>query len=171
MSRLLFWWYNGFIWTGFKKTLNENDLWDLNDEFKTKNACDQFDKEYAEEYAKIRGNKGSNLKMKDVSFDDDNQNKTINILNPFFRTYKTNLIYAASFKFLATIVAFAQPFLLDLILQFIKSKDEIFWKGYFYATCVLLASVLESLLNNQYEYFINATSLKFKSALTSTIYS
>lgn len=151
-------------------------MWNLNEELQSKNAYNQFFKEYDKEIKKFKRAKTEALKKRSLSSEESDEDqskiKDINILIPFFKTYKYELVYAASFKFFSVMAGFAQPFLLDAILGFIRSKDDqVLWKGYFFTVCLLLSSVLESILNNQYEYSINMTSLKLKAALTTVIYS
>ena len=157
-------------------------MWDLNDEFQAKNVYHQYSKQYNKDFKKFKHAKAK------AKLDEDRQKflekeldrelskaknkpiKNMNILFPFFRTFKVELAYAASYKFISVISGFAQPFVLDYILEYIRSKDEIIWKGYFFAVIMFLSSAIESILNNQYEIAINEVAMKLKAALTVTIY-
>lgn len=47
---------------------------------------------------------------------------------------------------------------------------EPLWKGIFLAFMMLLVNMLESMLNNQFEYRIQLTGMRVRSALTHAIY-
>lgn len=143
-------------------------MWTLNYELQSDQTYNRFFKAYSKDYKKF---KSESLENRDKNRPNKKLINDINILRPFLRTYKVELICSATFKFFSIICGLIQPFLLDIILTYVKSNDPIIWKGYFYAICILLASILESMINNQYEYSINKLAVSFKSALISTIYS
>jgi len=182
LSTLTFWWFNSMISLGHKKALTEQDMWSLNDEFKTKTAYDGFFKQYIKYFKRFKTAKAKakldeerqKFLEKELKREMNKANTTkvkdINLIGPFFRTYKVELICSASYKLISILSGFVQPFVLDYILTYIRSQDAIIWKGYFYAVIMLAASAVESILNNQYEISINEVAMKLKAALTVTIY-
>lgn len=154
----------------------------MNEEYQTKTVYRQFFKEYNKDFKKFKHAKAKakldedRRKFLEKELDQELKNvkskqiKDVNIVKPFFRTFKVELIYAATYKLISVLSGFAQPLLLDLILQYIRSNDPIVWKGYFFAFAMFLSSGVESILNNQYEITINEVAMKLKSALTITIY-
>jgi len=44
LSRLFFFWFEGLAWKGYRKPLEHSDLWDLNNEDKSKALVPLFDK-------------------------------------------------------------------------------------------------------------------------------
>lgn len=158
-------------------------MWDLNEEYKTKTVYGQFFKYYSRYFKRFKTAKAKEkldedrerFLEKELNRELDKAKakkkvKDINIVGPFFRTYKAELFYAASYKLISVLSGFAQPFILDFILTYIRSRDEITWKGYFFAFVMLISSAVESILNNQYEISINEIAMKLKGALTVTIY-
>lgn len=182
LSTLSFWWYNSLISLGKSKSLQESDMWELNEEFQTRTVYNDYFKQYNKDFKKFKAAKAK------AKIDEDRQMylekeldgelnrarskkvKDINILGPFFRTFKTELIYAATYKLISILSGFAQPLILDLILRYIRSEDPIIWKGYFFAFGMFASSAIESILNNQYEICINEVAMKLKAAMTVTIY-
>lgn len=182
LSTLSFWWYNSLIALGKSKGLQESDLWDLNEEFQTRKVYNDYFKQYNKDYKRFKAAKAS------AKLDEDRRSylekeldgelsrargkkvKEINILWPFFRTFKYELLYAATYKLISILASFAQPLILDLILRYIRSEDPVIWKGYFYAFGMFASSAVESILNNQYEIGINEVGMKLKAAMTVTIY-
>ena len=177
---MTFWWVNSLISFGKKNTLKESNTWPLNDEFVTKTIYGRFLQQYSKDSRKFRQAKADErrkflkkkLELEELELDGGPSKpiRDINILWPFLRTFKFELCYAAIFKLISVLFGFAQPFLLDLIMAYIRSDDPVAWKGYCFALCMLASSAVESLLGNRYEIYINQLSLKLKSALTLTIY-
>lgn len=157
-------------------------MWELNEEFRTNNVYNDYFKHYNRDFKKFKTAKAR------AKLDEDRRQflekeldgelakakskkvKDINILWPFFRTFKYELLYAATYKLISILSGFAQPLILDLILQYIRTQDPITWKGYFFAFGMFASSAVESILNNQYEISINEVAMKLKAAMTVTIY-
>lgn len=175
LSTLTFWWVNSLISFGKKNTLTESDIWQLNDEFETRTVYRRFLKRYERDFRRFKQAKQDAERRKRLEKELDKskaQGKAnqVNIIYPFLRTFKFELLHVAIFKLISVLFGFAQPILLDLIMAYIRSEDPVQWKGYFYAAGMLVCSAIESLLNNRYEIGINQIVMKFKSALTLIIY-
>ena len=157
-------------------------MWDLNEEFRTNNVYNQYAKYYNKDFNRFKAAKARAKLEEDrrvflekeldgeLAKAKGKKIKEINILWPFFRSFKYELFYAAVYKMISILSGFAQPLILDLILQYIRSQDPITWKGYAFAFGMFASSAVESILNNQYEICINEVSMKLKAAMTVTIY-
>lgn len=110
--------------------------WNLNHELRTRNAFNKFNAEYmkdfkkfktAKAYEKLENQRGLEKEL-NKELKKGKKVKDINILYPFFRTYKIELFYAVFYKLISITAGFGSPFLLDLILSYIRTKDDIVWK-------------------------------------------
>ncbi|XP_065055747.1 multidrug resistance-associated protein 1-like [Rhopilema esculentum] len=53
LSRLTFWWMTGLIWTGYKRSLTSEDVWDLSKHNKAHNLVSNFQEKWDEEVRKL----------------------------------------------------------------------------------------------------------------------
>ena len=145
---------------GFKKSLTQSDLWDLPEESQTLNIHEKFSiiLSKSQEKIKLINNKKS-IGSKSKS------NLFSTVLKGFWPWLTTCLIM----KLISSLLAFASPQLLDLLLTFIESNDPT-WKGVVLALGMFIAALLQSLFDSQHEFWIQTISMRMRSALISAIY-
>ncbi|XP_074602377.1 multidrug resistance-associated protein 1-like [Brevipalpus obovatus] len=167
-SRLTFWWYNQMVIMGFRKTLTQKDLWNLPIELKTKTICSKFQRFFS-------GNTENASKYK-LSYPNEEPNQfeqnlppKINILIPLIKAFWPQLTLCMAIKFVSTIVTSIYPILFDALLTFMGS-DQYTWRGYTLAFGIAALSFTGSMLNGQYEFLINITSMRMRSAIIAIIY-
>jgi len=52
LSQILYHWYNGMVWTGVRKAIDYEDLWDLNPQDKSRSVVPIFDKYWSRHWKK-----------------------------------------------------------------------------------------------------------------------
>ncbi len=72
-------------------------------------------------------------------------------------------------KLCSSFLTFGNPLLLDQLIAFVASDDPN-WRGYVIALGMAICALLESMLNGQYEFWINVTSMRMRAALIASIY-
>lgn len=167
-SQLTFWWYNQMVILGFRKTLTQDDLWHLPVEFKAKSIFSKFRRfinGHIEDESKNKPtyeNEKSNQIERDL-------NLKVNIMIPLIKAFWPHLTTCMVIKLISTIMTSIQPILFDALLTFMAS-DQYSWRGYFLAFSIAFVSLAGSLLNGQYEFLINITSMRMRSAIITIIY-
>ncbi|XP_025017040.1 canalicular multispecific organic anion transporter 1 isoform X2 [Tetranychus urticae] len=144
---------------GFKKALIQADLWDLPEESRTKLIHDNFSELLTESQQRL---KLMNAK-KPVS------KARSNLFRTLLKSFWPWLLACFILKLFSSLLAFASPQLLDLLLTFIRSNDPS-WKGVILALGMFVAALLQSLFDSQHEFWIQTTSMRMRSALISAIY-
>lgn len=82
-----------------------------------------------------------------------------------------DLIIVAVLKLAGSLFIFVNPIVLDYIIAYMDpSNQDPAWKGNLYTTLMFLSPMLESLVNNQYEYQVNLIAMRMKAVITSTVY-
>lgn len=163
-STLVFWWFNGIIFKGYREPLKMSDMWELDKENATADISKRFDRLY----------RGTNEK-KDTTKSDaavDGAPTAVSerdIMMPLFRTFLPDLIISGFHKLAACLLIFVSPVVLDMLIRFMNS-DEPSWRGVLYAAAMFFASMGESLFNSQYEYRIFLVSMRMRSAMINAIY-
>ena len=146
------------ILKGYKKTLEEEDMWDLIPDNRSENVVKKFLKN-GFQLAKINKKKASKGESK------------INVFVPIMKTFWFKLIIITFIKLFATILTFGNPLLLDLLISYISPESiEPEWRGYFYAILMFVTPLLQSILNAQYTYLIALVGLKIRSITINVIY-
>ena len=77
--------------------------------------------------------------------------------------------YSCAFQFVYTILQFASPQIVNLLIDFVGS-DEPVWRGYFYTALIVAVTFVNTLLNAQTYYQQYLVGLRVRTALTSAVY-
>lgn len=125
LSKITFWWFNQMAITGFRRSLQIDDLWELNPDNKTKNISPKFDlnwhsgsgngrlkKKRYEQSISAPGSKNAKI----VSFI-DYQPKTAGIVKTLTKTFGWLFLSGAVFKLCNDLLQFISPQLLKLIFK------------------------------------------------------
>ncbi|XP_053207952.1 ATP-binding cassette sub-family C member 3-like isoform X2 [Panonychus citri] len=183
-SQMFFSWYDSMAYLGYKKSLTLDDMWNLPKVNRSR-----------EIFAKFRHNLNSskNCIQTSESPQKNNTNDSLALqplkkvqsapksdysvlYNPKFDILTTliggfwfHLVACSVLKLISSFLTFANPSLLDQLLTFVKSSDPA-WQGYLIAVAMFAFSLLQSLIDGQYEFWISNLGLRMKSAMVSTIY-
>ena len=93
-----------------------------------------------------------------------------NVAIVLFFTFWTQFTYCFILKFVQTIFMFLSPVILDYLIFFMSSPTDPDWKGYFYSFLLFFISLLESIIESQYEFYLGVLSMKVRTCLMSIIY-
>ena len=129
---------------GYKKPLNHHDLYDVAEDTKTAHVFGEFSKNWTPLV-------------------------TPSVIWPLYKTYWPVMLATACYKFVAVLLSFVSPVVLDSLLVWMVGRTPL-WQGLFYVALMFLAAVTESILNNLYEYRLALTSMKMRSSVTDAIY-
>ena len=159
LSKITFNWFTPIILKGFRRPLVQDDLWLLHQENKTENLLKDFNKNWLPKYEKLKHNINKDKKGK----------SQISIVGPIVQTYWIGFVAFSSIKIITCFLPLVSPMIMDLLISFINN-DEPVWRGYFYASLMFFVPMIESVLNNYYEYGINVISMRIRACLISIIY-
>ena len=135
--------------------LTTEDLWPLDSHNTTNYILRQFNKLWLPSIARKR----NDLK------------KEIKLLSPILRTFWFDMFIVGFIKFIGSSLVFVNPLVLDKIISFMSPTNfEPEWRGYFYASLMLISPLFESLLNSQYEYRINLVGMRMRAVIISVVY-
>ncbi|EAT43549.1 AAEL005026-PA [Aedes aegypti] len=159
LSRLLFLTYDRLLWTGFRKQLTMDDMYDLNPEDSTREISPEFDR-YWNEHIRRRG------RTQPI---EDGKSSNGSILPVIVKAYWGPFAFAGVIQVFMTALQLASPYLLMALLSWITTDGPL-WQGVVLALGLYLSSLMYALLNGQY-YFNNfRTGFRIRTALVSAIY-
>ena len=158
-SILSFWWLNNFLLTGSRRCLENEDLFPLLDEDKTKTSTEKLQQIWAELESEGR----DTVKKR-------NGNRLFRALLRMLSW--TDHFYIAGMVILRAIFKVLRPLFLSLLLlELMKgSVDEVYWLAYLYGAGICLSQFGDSLCLHQFMYNAALMSLRWKSGTIALIY-
>ncbi|GAB1607313.1 multidrug resistance-associated protein 1-like isoform X1 [Argonauta hians] len=171
LSKISFWWVTPLLVKGYRKSLEFKDLWLLNSFLTSEQIVMYFNKYWDTETNKhakpvekehLLGNNIDDIKI--IS------GGKPNLVKCLLRAFGDKILLAAFFKLNHDILVFVSPVLLKLLINFISTKSEFAWQGYFYAFSLLIAATLQSIVLHQYFHNCFIVGMKLRTTITSAVY-
>ncbi|XP_029434086.1 multidrug resistance-associated protein 1-like [Rhinatrema bivittatum] len=167
-SKVTYSWYSSVITLGYKKPLEREDLFELNENDSADSVCPSFEKHWQKEV--LQCDKGLQAPCdKGSSFEKLGIQKP-SLLSPLWHTFKVLVIQVALLKVAADILAFMSPQVLKLMIAFCESHSALGWDGYVYSLALLAVTALQTLVLQLYQRLNMLTAAKVKTAVTGLIY-
>ncbi|MCP9261935.1 ABC transporter transmembrane region family protein [Dirofilaria immitis] len=168
LNRLSFWWFSTIPLLGARKTLVIDDLYDLNEgntaaylSAKWEKLLSQKTKIYERTLHNDSAPKSSKKK---------NRPKPPSIVWRLFLMFRFEILSASAVKILSDIMQFANPFFLNLLLNYISTGDHTSMEGLVYVMAIFTCAELRSFLLNYYFHLMMRVSAKIQTTLTIAIY-
>ncbi|XP_074103395.1 multidrug-Resistance like Protein 1 isoform X2 [Cotesia typhae] len=173
-SKILFGWFDSLAWKGFKKPLTTSDLWSMNPEDTASEIVPKFNKYWTRNLKKCDNSQGTKASFRkasgQVDFNSTRKKKVASVIIPLYRIFGPTFFFGALLKLSQDIMTFISPQVLGLLINFINSKDEAQWKGYFYAVLLLLTAIFQTLVLSQYFNRMFIVGMRMRTALVAAIY-
>lgn len=150
VGRILFVWFDSLIWTGWKKTLDESDIWDANPKDASAELVPTFQKHWQHTA--------------------DAQDGVGSIVTAMRLAYGAQFYLAGILKLFSDLMNFANPQILSLLITFIGNKEAPLWHGIFLASAFLCFNIIIAILNSQFHYECSLVEYRCRTALISAIY-
>lgn len=155
-SILSFWWLNKFLSTGYKRSIENNDLFPLLRDDKTETSTEKLQQTWAEESEErvARGKKPNGY----------------GLFKALVRTLScTEYLYLVGIALLRAISKVLQSAFLSLLLTELVKPDKDLW-AYIYGVGICLSGFGEALGRHQLLYNAALMSLRWKSGTIGVIY-
>ncbi|KAH0629433.1 hypothetical protein JD844_011498 [Phrynosoma platyrhinos] len=170
---------------GYKRPLEDKDLWSLNTEDKSDVIVQKLQKEWDKQ-------KHGRLQKKDVSYT-KNTNSVMNHIadgpeeteillsskteqkEPSFfkaliRTFGPYFLIGSFFKLIQDLLSFVNPQLLSLLIGFIKNERAPLWWGYLIAALMFFCAVLQTIILHQHFQYCFVTGMRLRTGIIGMIY-
>uniref|UniRef100_A0A673UJY8 Multidrug resistance-associated protein 1-like n=1 Tax=Suricata suricatta TaxID=37032 RepID=A0A673UJY8_SURSU len=158
-SRMTYSWFTRIIILGYKKPLEREDLFELNESDSSYIVCPIFEKQWRKEV--LRNQERQEVKA---------HARKPSLLHALWNTFKFVLIQVALFKVFADILSFTSPLIMKQMIIFCEHHQDFGWSGYGYALALFVVVFLQTLILQQYQRFNMLTSAKIKTAVIGLIY-
>ncbi|OQV14982.1 Multidrug resistance-associated protein 1 [Hypsibius exemplaris] len=154
---LMVWWLNRLAYLGWKRPLDQGDLWDTQPRNTAAAVVDPLENNWKRELDKQRRSKAYRP----------------SILKALFRTHLLTLLGSSALRLVANLLLFVAPQIIQLLVGFMEGSNgvkEDTWKGYFYASIMFLAALLGSVCTNYGMQILSRVGMTSKAAIVSIIY-
>ncbi|XP_075847190.1 ATP-binding cassette sub-family C member 3 isoform X2 [Microtus pennsylvanicus] len=173
LSRLSFWWFTKLAILGYRRPLEERDLWTLNEEDCSHKLVQRLLEAWQKQQAarpqaaaveqKIPGEDEVLLKARPKS-------QKPSFLWALVRTFTSSLLMGVGFKLIQDLLSFINPQLLSILIRFISDPTAPSWWGFLLAGLMFVSSMMQTLILHQYYHSIFVMALRLRTAIIGVIY-
>uniref|UniRef100_A0A8C3KKC3 Multidrug resistance-associated protein 1-like n=1 Tax=Calidris pygmaea TaxID=425635 RepID=A0A8C3KKC3_9CHAR len=167
-SKVTYSWFSRLISIGYKKPLERDDLFELNESDSPYSVCPNFEKQWRKEMQKSTTALTASY-IKRVLFKKTTYHKPSLIL-PLWQTFKFLLIKVAFLKVTADILAFMSPLIMKAMITVSENHPSSYGSGYGYAIALFFVVLSQTLLQQLYQRNNMLTAVKIKTAVVGLIY-
>uniref|UniRef100_A0A2K5SCK0 ABC transmembrane type-1 domain-containing protein n=1 Tax=Cebus imitator TaxID=2715852 RepID=A0A2K5SCK0_CEBIM len=164
-SKVTYSWFSRVIALGYKRPLEREDLFELNESDSSYTVCPIFEKQWRKEVLRTQ----ERQKVK-ASFHKEADTTKPSLLYALWNTFKSVLIQVALLKVFADILSFTSPLIMKQMIIFCEHSSDFGWNGYGYAMALFVVVFSQTLILQQYQRFNMLTSAKVKTAVNGLIY-
>ncbi|XP_054556332.1 multidrug resistance-associated protein 1-like isoform X2 [Talpa occidentalis] len=160
-SKMTYSWFSRIIILGYKKPLEREDLFELNESDSSYSVCSIFEKQWRKEV--LRHQERQNVQK-------ESRTRKPSLFYALWNTFKFVLIQVALLKVFADVLAFTSPFIMKQMIIFCEHHQDFDWSGFGYALALFVVVLLQTLILQQYQRFNMLTSAKIKTAVAGLVY-
>lgn len=178
LSKLFFQWFDKFILLGYKKPLENSDLWSMKPEDTSTEVTPLFMKYWNQsiaKYSQVDQNTAPTTtatftkSSASVNFVNQKSKKQASIMPALIKAFGGTFLFGSCLKLVQDVLTFASPQILKLLINFVGS-DEPDWRGYMYAGLLFGIASTQTLFLAQYFHRMFLVGLRIRTALISAIF-
>ncbi|XP_065898603.1 multidrug resistance-associated protein 1-like isoform X2 [Dysidea avara] len=200
LSYLTWWWLNGMIITGWRRALQNSDLWSLNPNDRSETLAPKLAENWQKQMNKTTrtiyhsdytpspedDTESFELSPTHALMDDNNfefkastgtreqpakqATSKPSLFLAMCQTYALPFLVAGFLKVITDLLNFVGPLILKLLIEYTKDSDEPTWKGYFYAFFLFATAIMQSLVMQHYFHRSFLLGIHLKTAVISLVY-
>ncbi|KAF5915974.1 hypothetical protein HPG69_003047 [Diceros bicornis minor] len=176
LSRLCFWWFTKMAILGYRRPLEDRDLWSLNKEDRSEKVVERLLKAWNKQQKGAARHKPEAASGKTVSSEDEvllgarPRPPEPSFLKALLATFGPSLLIGTCFKLIQDLLAFVNPQLLSILIRFISNPMAPAWWGFLVAGLMFVCSVMQTLILHQYCQCIFVMGLRIRTAVVGVIY-
>ncbi|XP_052614436.1 ATP-binding cassette sub-family C member 3 isoform X1 [Peromyscus californicus insignis] len=176
LSRLTFWWFTKLAILGYRRPLEEQDLWTLNEEDCSHKLIQRLLEAWQRQQKQASGPQNAAFEQKIPGEDEGllrarpkSQTKA-SFLWALVRTFTSSLLMSVCFKLIQDLLSFINPQLLSILIRFISDPTAPTWWGFLLAGLMFMSSMMQTLILHQYYHCIFVMALRIRTAIIGVVY-
>ncbi|XP_023610594.1 canalicular multispecific organic anion transporter 1 [Myotis lucifugus] len=200
LSKITFSWYDSIVLKGYKQPLTLEDVWDVDEQSKTKVLVSKFETHVAGELPKARralqrrqqkAQRNSGTKLHGLN---KNQSQSQDVLvleeakkkkkksgtaedfpkswlvKTLFKTFYGILLKSFLLKLVYDTLTFLNPQLLKLLISFANDRDAYVWIGYLYSILFFVVALLQSCCLQYYFQLCFTLGVNVRTTIMASVY-
>ncbi|XP_042361797.1 multidrug resistance-associated protein 1 isoform X2 [Plectropomus leopardus] len=188
LSRISFWWITRMMVTGYKRPLEEKDLWSLNSEDRSQRVVPQLVRRWNTECQKVKRTEQKTLySPKRVNHSEGKEGRAVEeseilIVKTPQKTKEPSLLWALCltfgpyflisclYKIIQDVLMFVGPEILRLLIRFVNNASAPSWHGYFYTALLFICTSVQSLILQRYFHVCFVSGMRLRTAIIGAVY-
>ncbi|XP_057569930.1 ATP-binding cassette sub-family C member 3 isoform X1 [Hippopotamus amphibius kiboko] len=176
LSRLSFWWFTKLAILGYRRPLEEQDLWSLNKEDCSQMVMQRLLEEWKKQQEQAARYQAAERPEKRLSSEGEvllgsrARTREPSFLRALMATFNSSFLLSMCFKLIQDLLSFINPQLLSILIRFISNPTAPSWWGFLVAVLMFVCSVIQTLILHQYFHCIFVMGLRFRTGIIGVIY-
>ncbi|CAD7667352.1 unnamed protein product [Nyctereutes procyonoides] len=176
LSRLSFWWFTKMAILGYRRPLEEQDLWSLKEDDCSQKVVNRLLEAWKKLQKQAVGHEAAAATGKKASGEDEvllggqPRSRQPSFLWALLATFGPSILISMCFKVVQDLLSFINPQLLSILIRFISNPTAPTWWGFLVAGLMFLCSMVQTLVLHQYFHCIFEMALRLRTAITGVIY-
>ncbi|XP_068605615.1 multidrug resistance-associated protein 1 [Brachionichthys hirsutus] len=188
LSRITFWWITRMMVTGYKRPLEEKDLWSLNPEDCSHRVVPHLMTRWNTECQKVKRAEQNLLfsptrpphdeRKEDRAVEESEilivksslKKKEPSLFRALCLTFGPYFLISCLYKIVHDVLVFTGPEILRLLIHFVKDTSAHSWQGYFYTALLFLSTCLQSLILQKYFQVCFISGMRLRTAIIGAVY-
>uniref|UniRef100_A0A8C7Z3N0 Multidrug resistance-associated protein 1 n=1 Tax=Oryzias sinensis TaxID=183150 RepID=A0A8C7Z3N0_9TELE len=158
--------------TGYKRPLEEKDLWSLNPEDRSHCVVPQLLRRWTADLHSCSD--GENVRAVEESeiliVKSPKKSGEPSLLWALCLTFAPHFLVSCLYKLIQDILMFVGPEILRLLILFVNDPDAPSWQGYFYAALLFVCTCVQSLILQRYFHVCFVSGMRLRTAVIGAIY-
>uniref|UniRef100_A0A8D2A9F3 ABC-type glutathione-S-conjugate transporter n=1 Tax=Sus scrofa TaxID=9823 RepID=A0A8D2A9F3_PIG len=177
LSRLTFWWFTKLAILGYRRPLEDRDLWALNKEDCSQMVVQRLLEEWKKQQEQAKSGAGSARASGkrpssegEVLLGKRPRTREPSFLRALMATFASSFLLSMCLKLIQDLLSFVNPQLLSILIRFISNPAAPTWWGFLVAGLMFVCSVMQTLILHQYYHCIFVMGLRFRTGIIGVIY-
>ncbi|XP_010618468.1 canalicular multispecific organic anion transporter 2 isoform X1 [Fukomys damarensis] len=175
LSRLTFWWFTSLAILGYRRPLEDGDLWSLKEEDCSHKVVQQLLEAWQKQERKTAGAKAAEAGKKITCEDEVLLGGKPRAREPSFlwalgATFGSSLIIGSLYKLIQDLLSFVNPQLLSMLIRFISNPEAPSWWGFLLAGLMFVSSMMQTLVLNMCYQCVFTAGLRVRTGIIGLIY-
>ncbi|KAJ8363811.1 hypothetical protein SKAU_G00126420 [Synaphobranchus kaupii] len=191
LSTMTFWWFTSMAIKGYRKPLENRDLWSLNKQDSSGVVVPNLLQEWKAENSRIQSGDpekdthalfykapaateanhvGGGVEEAEVLLSGQQEYRKPSFLHCLLKAFGPYFLIGSAYKLLQDVITFVNPQLLRMLISFTKQKDAPAWWGFALAFLMFACALLQTLILHQHFQYCFVTGMRLRTAIVGAIY-
>ncbi|XP_017294825.1 multidrug resistance-associated protein 1 isoform X1 [Kryptolebias marmoratus] len=188
LSRITFWWITRMMMTGYRRPLEEKDLWSLNPEDCSHKVVPQLVRRWNSECQKVKRPEQKTIyspkrtphgESKEAEAVEESEilivksprkTKEPSLFWALCLTFGPYFLISCLYKIIQDILMFVGPEILRLLIRFVNDSSAPSWQGFFYTALLFFCTCVQSLILQRYFHVCFVSGMRLRTAIIGAVY-